>query len=246
MYSYKTLIDFHLKVPGYWIKDDHDVLSNDCWPTMEPEFMLPMTFEDGQRLFREQVPMGEKTYRTRRWGQDLQVWFVEGRDFRSPNPMPDGPGKTIWGEDQKAWFFDSVRASDATFRIVISPTPIVGPDRTKKNDNHSNQGFTHEGNQLRAFIGEQKNMFIVCGDRHWQYVSEDPETSAREYSCGPTSDVHAGGFSEDRRSPMHRYLKVKGGFLAVDIERVDGSPRAVFTHHGVDGTVYNRDVIAAE
>ena len=46
--------------------------------------------------------MGEQTYRTFRWGKDLQIWLVEGRDFRSPNNMPDGPDKTIWGAEQKA------------------------------------------------------------------------------------------------------------------------------------------------
>ncbi len=29
--------------------------------------------------------------RTFRWGKTLQIWLVEGRDYRSPNNMPDGP-----------------------------------------------------------------------------------------------------------------------------------------------------------
>ncbi len=29
------------------------------------------------------------------------------------------------------WFRTSVETSDATFKLVISPTPIVGPDRVK-------------------------------------------------------------------------------------------------------------------
>ena len=85
--------------------------------------------------------MGERTHRTIRWGKDLQIWLVEGRDFRSPNTMPDGPGKTIWGKEQKQWFFDTVKASDATFRILLSPTPIVGPDRKNKNDNMGTLGI---------------------------------------------------------------------------------------------------------
>jgi alkaline phosphatase D len=160
--------------------------------------------------------------------------------------MPDGPDKTIWGDKQKQWFFDTVRKSDATFRILISPTPIVGPDRGNKNDNHANKGFKHEGDELCAFIGKQKNMFVVCGDRHWQYVSVDSETGVREYSCGPTTDAHAGGFSAKQRSPMHRYLKIKGGFLSVTVDRVDGVPAIAFRHHGVDGTVYNEDVVSRE
>ena len=132
------------------------------------------------------------------------------------------------------------------FRVLISPTPVVGPDRGGKNDNHANKGFTHEGDELRSFLGGQKNLYVVCGDRHWQYVSVDPKTGVREYSCGPTSDKHASGFSEKNRSEMHQYLKIKGGFLSVTVDREGGEPRAVFRHHGVDGTVYNEDIRVAE
>jgi len=243
IYSLPNQRSFHNVTPSYFIKDDHDTLKNDCWPG---QTYGDLTWDQGLSIFREQVPMGDKTYRTIRWGRDLQIWLVEGRDFRSANNMQDGPKKTIWGAEQKQWFFDTVQKSDAAFRILISPTPIVGPDRGSKNDNHANKGFTYEGDELRTFIGKQKNMFVICGDRHWQYVSEDSKTGVREYSCGPTSDAHAGGFSEKNRSPMHKYLKVKGGFLSVDVERVNGHARAMLTHHGVDGTIYNRDIIEAE
>jgi alkaline phosphatase D len=45
--------------------------------------------------------MGDKTYRTVRWGKDLQVWMTEHRDFRSKNRKKDGPNKTILGAKQK-------------------------------------------------------------------------------------------------------------------------------------------------
>src|SRR6185436_6509670 len=96
---------------------------------MTDKRMLPLIFAEGLGIFREQVPMGERTYRTFRWGKGVQVWFVEGRDFRSPNTMKDGPTKTIWGKEQKQWVFDTLRKSDADFKILISPTPLVGPDR---------------------------------------------------------------------------------------------------------------------
>lgn len=230
---------FHNNVASYFIKDDHDTLKNDSWAG---QTYGDLTWEQGLATFREQVPMGDKTYRTIRWGKDLQVWLVEGRDFRSPNNMPDGPDKTIWGKQQKKWFFDTVSKSDATFRVLISPTPVVGPDRETKKDNHANKCFKHEGDEIRSFIGKQKNMFVVCGDRHWQYSSVHPETGVREYSCGPTADVHAGGFKEEYRTSMHRYLKVKGGFLSVVVDRRQGVPEIKFRHYGVDGTIYNEEV----
>ena len=234
---------FHTEVPSYFIKDDHDTLKDDCWPG---QHYGALTWADGLAIVREQVPVGDNPSRHIRWGRDLEVWLPEGREYRSPNNAPDGPEKTIWGRAQKQWFFDTVRASDATFRILICPTPIVGPDRTAKGDNHANAAFATEGRELRAFLAAQKNMIVITGDRHWQYVSVDPETGLREYSTGPTSDAHAGGYSESDRLPMHRYLKIKGGFLAVTVERVDGRARAIFRHYGTTGEIYNEDIVVAQ
>src|SRR5690606_9388247 len=98
----------------YWLKDDHDTLNNDSWPG---ETMGQFTFAEGQEIFRQQAPMADgPSYRTFRWGRDLQLWFTDGRDFRSPNNMPDGPEKSIWGREQKEWFKRTVKQSDATWK----------------------------------------------------------------------------------------------------------------------------------
>ncbi len=132
--------------------------------------------------------------------------------------------------------------TDATFRVLISPTPVVGPDRKNKNDNHANAGFTHEGDEVRAFLASQKNLYVVCGDRHWQYVSVDPKTGVREYACGPTSNKHAGGWKNEYRSPMHKYLNVQGGFLRVEVAQPDDKPQLSFRHYDVDGNIANEEV----
>ncbi len=241
-YSLPTNVDFHRQVASYFIKDDHDAWVNDCWPTMKSKYMYQFTFKQGLAIFPEQVPMGKQTYRTRRWGKDLQIWMVEGRDFRSPNTDPDGPEKTIWGKEQKEWFKRTVKESDATFRILISPTPLVGPDRDNKRDNHSNKVFKHEGDELREFISQQKNLVVICGDRHWQYMSIHPKTKVREYSCGPASDKHAGGWKKDDfRADYHQYLNVIGGFLSATVERDDGVPTLTFRYHNSKGKVNYTD-----
>ena len=246
-YSRATLVDFHRQVGSYFMKDDHDTWTNDCWPSMGNRSMFQFTFKQGLKIFPQQVPMGKSTYRTRRWGKDLQIWLVEARDFRSANNAPDGPKKTIWGTEQMAWFKKTVAASDAAFRVLISPTPIVGPDRDNKRDNHSNKVFTHEGDQLRAFIAKQKNMVVICGDRHWQYLSVHPKTGVREYSCGPASNQHAGGWRQsDFRKGTHQYLNVTGGFLSGTVERKGGKPELTFRWHNVKGKVLNTDIFGDE
>ena len=246
-YGLPTNVTFHNQVASYFIKDDHDVWQNDCWPSMKNKKMFQFTFAQGLAIFPQQVPMGRSTYRTRRWGKDLQIWLVEGRDFRSANTMSDGPAKTIWGEAQKEWFRQTVEASDATFKILISPTPVVGPDRTNKNDNHSNKGFIHAGDQLRKFIASQKNLVVVCGDRHWQYMTVHPGTGVREYSCGPASNQHAGGWKQsDFRPNYHKYLNVVGGFLSATVDRKAGAPTLSFRYHDVAGKVLFEDHLGAD
>ncbi|MEI6536964.1 MAG: alkaline phosphatase D family protein [Verrucomicrobiaceae bacterium] len=235
MFSLPRLVTAMRSTSTYWLKDDHDTLSNDCWPGMTDG---ELTFAEGMKIFREQAPVGEKDYRTIRWGRDLQVWFTEGRDFRSPNKIPDGPDKTIWGAEQKEWFKHTVKESDATWKVLISPTPIVGPDRKNKNDNHSNEGFAHEGNEIREWIKANvpDNFFVITGDRHWQYHSVHPTTGVQEFSVGAASDSHAGG-SPGENKEYHKFHRVKGGFLSVELKSDTKESFITFQLRGVDGAV---------
>jgi alkaline phosphatase D len=235
MFSLPRLLDTLRNTSSYWLKDDHDTLSDDSWPGMKAG---ELTFAEGQKIFRQQAPIGDRSYRTFRWGRDLQIWFTDGRDFRSPNKMPDGPQKTIWGAEQKAWFKQTVQESNATWKLLISPTPLVGPDRTNKNDNHSNAGFAHEGDEIRAWLNEHvpDNFFVVCGDRHWQYHSVHPQTGLNEFSVGAASDSHAGGTPGENKQ-YHRFHRVKGGFLCVEL-KVEGQQSAIaFQLRDVSGNV---------
>lgn len=238
MYSLPRHVEFHRHVPGYWEVDDHDTWANDCWSTMKAKWMNPLTFEEGFSIYREQVPMGDDLYRTIRWGKGLQVWVVEGRRYRSANTAKDGPDKTIWGKEQLAWLKRTIMESDADFRVLVSPTPIVGPDRDKgKNDNHANDSFAHEGDLFRSWTADSKlkNFYTCCGDRHWQYMSIDPKTGLREFSCGPASDKHAGG--NPQQPDWQPFLRVKGGFLTVNVFQADGTPTVAFRHHDVYGKI---------
>jgi alkaline phosphatase D len=102
MFSLPRLLEFNRNVGTYWLKDDHDTLDNDSAPGGN---MGELSFAEGQNIFKQQAPFDPKalSYRTFRWGKDLQIWLTDGRDFRSPNDLPDGPDKTILGLEQKAW-----------------------------------------------------------------------------------------------------------------------------------------------
>jgi alkaline phosphatase D len=152
--------------------------------------------------------------------------------------MPDGPEKTIWGAEQKRWLKRTILNSDADWKVLVSPTPIVGPDRVKKRDNHSNTVFAYEGDEFRQWVRKNvpDNFFIACGDRHWQYHSVHPETGVQEFSSGPASDRHAEG-SPGENPKYHRFHLMKGGFLSVSVRRTGNRSGIALRHHDVHGKV---------
>jgi alkaline phosphatase D len=209
------------RVPTYWQKDDHDFRYEDSDPygPFEPSPQL------GARVFLEQVPVvapddeNARTYRTYRVNDLLQIWLLEGRDHRDANTKIPGPDKTLWGAEQKAWLQETLLASDAAFKILISPTPMVGPDDTRKGiqggflapyfggkplgqgddmrkrDNHLNAyGFKDEGDAFFQWLSQHRfqdqNFYIICGDRHWQYHSVHP-SGIEEFSVGALVDANA-------------------------------------------------------
>jgi alkaline phosphatase/alkaline phosphatase D len=225
------LIDFFATTAAFWSKDDHDFRFNDADGAGERN-PQPHT---GISVFREQMPLlpaGDDTtptYRTQRVHRHVQLWFLEGRDYRSPNKMADGPEKTIWGRQQRDWLERTLRESDATWKVLISPTPMVGPDSNGKSDNHANlRGFRHEADSFfsRLKRGGLNNVLIFCGDRHWQYHSIHPQ-GFEEFSCGALNDENAiagvapgsPGSTDPEGLILQpfRYPKPTGGFLHVTL-----------------------------
>ena len=163
--------------------------------------------------------------------------------YRSPNATPDGPDKTIWGKHQKAWLKRTLKESKATFKLLISPTPMIGPDDLRKTDNHTNMGgFRHERDEFFGWLHEtgidRQNFYIICGDRHWQYHSVHP-TGIEEFSCGALVDANSrlGRLPGDPQStdpkalikqPYYQTTR-SGGFLMVKVAPTGDKQPAILT-----------------
>jgi alkaline phosphatase/alkaline phosphatase D len=251
-------VELFAEVPTYWEKDDHDYRYNDA-DNSSPD--NPPSTELGKRLFLEQVPIVDpadsepKTYRTHRVNRDLQIWLTEGRDYRSPNMMENGPDKTMWGVEQREWLKRTLLESDASFKLLISPTPMIGPDDVtapmgtnpgdddKKRDNHSDaHGFQHERDEFFAWLLANdlpaQGFAIVCGDRHWQYHSISPE-GIEEFSCGALVDANSrlgrrpgdpeSNDPEARIRQPYTQDEASGGFLMIRVDPGDGDVKATLT-----------------
>jgi len=234
------------QTPTYWLKDDHDHRFNDCDTSGDqaPSNLL------GIATFREQLPIidpktpDSPTYRTHHMGKDLQLWFMEGRDYRSNNNLPDGPEKSLWGKIQRQWLEQTIKESDATYKIIITPTPMIGPDDGHKSDNHANlKGFHHEAQSFFQWLTKNnidpKSFFILCGDRHWKYQSTNP-LGFTEFSCGALNKENArlgripgDPNSNDPGAKIQQAYTDKtpsGGFLKVDLLPASPSTLKISLH----------------
>lgn len=224
-------LNLFAKVPTFWMVDDHDYRVDDGDNSGD---FLPLP-ETGRRILMEQLPYAPaeapaaKTYRTHRVSPDLQIWLPENRFYRSANALPDGPQKSIWGEEQKRWLKETLVASDATWKLLISPTPMIGPDDLRKTDNHCDVGgFQHERDEFFQFLKknglDQQNFLMVCGDRHWQYHALD-SSGFEEFSCGALVDANSrlGRMPGDPEGTdpkglirhLHTQKERSGGFLMI-------------------------------
>ncbi len=247
MYSLPSLVACLRNVPGYWQKDDHDLYSDDCWPGFSRSKHGAFDFKQGQAMFREQTPApaaSDPMYRRFRWGRDVEVFLPDSRDYRSPNTDPDSPSKTIWGPEQNKWIRQALSNSTATWKIMVNPNPLVGPDHARKNDNHANPAFATESREFRKWLRENVpgRVIVMNGDRHWQYHSVDPETGLHEYGCGPASDEHAVAPSRGEDARYHKFLRVKGGFVMIHVDPDRPDEHLAIEHRDVMGAVVNRRV----
>ena len=132
--------------------------------------------------------------------------------------------------------------SDATFKVLIQATPTWGPDRPKKSDNHANAAFVTEGRWLRSLL-TRHNAISINGDRHWQYVTTDPESGCKEFGTGPTHDSRSGGWSESRRTPEQKFLRIAGGYLDARL-MTEPKVQLEMIHRDVNGIAKNREVFS--
>lgn len=230
-FRFPRLISFFGRCGTYWMKDDHDFRFDDADLAGD---QLPSA-TTGKDLFREQMPIHaagdtkSPNYRTHQISRDLQIWFLEGRDYRSDNRSPADSKKSIWGEAQRKWLEATLQSSTAKWKIIVSPTPLVGPDRASKSDNHTNlNGFRDEADSFFQWLTDKKiqNVLILCGDRHWQYHSIHP-SGVEELCCGALNDENSirgiapgDPTSTDPQATIRQpylYPNPTGGFLHVDL-----------------------------
>ena len=168
---------------GVW--DDHEVV-NDAGPLHDPlppsaagVHLLPV----GLDSFVDYTPIAvaentpKRLYRSLRWGQHLELFVLDTRQYRDANGAEDSATrpKTMLGREQLTWLNERLAASDATWKVVVSSVPIsipTGFPAANGRDGWANfdqtTGFEHELLQiLRGAADRGDRMVWITTDVHF-------------------------------------------------------------------------------
>jgi alkaline phosphatase D len=189
---------------GVW--DDHEVL-NDFGPlhdTVGGVHLLPL----GLQAFIDYTPIAiaqntpKRLYRSLRWGKHLELFVLDTRQYRDANSAPDSPGrpKTMLGREQLTWLKDSLAASDATWKVIVSSVPMsipTGFPATNGRDGWANfdqtTGFEQELLDILGFMERSgiRNTIWITTDVHfaeafrYRPFPSNPDFVVYELATGP-------------------------------------------------------------
>ena len=106
----------------------------------------------------------------------VDFFFLDGRYYRDPNVAPDGPTKTMLGAAQFAWLKESLAASRAAFKVLVSGS---GWSKGDGPTGDTWSAFLHERDALFDFLRDQSvsGVVLLSGDTH-----------AGELNCIPWSE----------------------------------------------------------
>lgn len=184
----------------YMIWDDHEVINNFSGTTVDPQRLAI-----GRQVFFEFFPITvnpqdpHRLYRSFRWGQHVEIFILDTRQYRSDNKRPDGPDKTMLGREQLAWLKESLRTSNATWKFIASTVKLSFPsDCPAACDSWANgeseTGFERELIEISDFIMQNKikNVVWLTGDEHLiDVIHYDPNRDGAidfyEFTAGPLS-----------------------------------------------------------
>ena len=204
----------HTPILAVW--DDHEIV-NDAGPHHDTLADRPAThlLTPSRQAFLDYQPMippaddPSRMYRSVRWGQHVEVFVLDTRQYRDANDTPDGPPqpKTLLGAAQRAWLVAQLTTSTATWKIVVSSVPLSIPTCSPVRgcdgwaNMASNTGFEHELRGILSALRAERvrNMVWLTTDVHFatgfRYTpfADDRDFQLVEFVAGP---LNAGVFPQ--------------------------------------------------
>ncbi len=271
-YAY-NLTDQHFRrfvgsVPQLVQWDDHEVVNN--WFPGESlsgqgregytEMSVDVLARNGRQAWQEWQPVevgaSDRLYRTISYGPLLDVFLLDMRSYKDPNPDAWSRGNVngLLGAEQTQWLIDGLRGSRATWKVVANDLPlsiVVGDKNTTPADGPKAMEAVAQGDDgdplgreiaFARILSETKNVpnvvFLTADVHYTAAISYEPDRASFkdfspfwEFVAGP---LHAGAFPE---SPLDGTFGAEYEFVHAPTES-NVSPAEGFQHFGevvIDG-----------
>lgn len=200
---------FLAQTPVYVTWDDHEIV--DDFGGQSLSRLNADMLAEGTQAFFEYWPIQEAPiYRSFQYGAHAEFILLDTRSYRDPNvnwdPHPRTlTPKTMLGEEQFAWLQETLASSEATWKFIVTSTPLSYPTgfpqpevdgRDGWADYTENSGYETELMSLLFYIESQNihNVVFLTGDTHWPFaISYDPdrdgEANFYELASSPLSAI---------------------------------------------------------
>ena len=195
-YQRQSRPEFRRLIAGtsiFTIWDDHDAGMDDIWlgPYVDrPAWKLPnfRFYEANWNNPPVVDPAWPGCWYQWRIG-DVEFFMLDGRSYRTNPYLPE---KTMLGPVQKQWLLKGVKASRATFKILVSP---VCWDTEAKEGNDTWAGFPKERAEIFDFLTANRieGVVLMSSDRHRSDVwvnKRDGAYPLHEFESGYLTNVH--------------------------------------------------------
>jgi alkaline phosphatase D len=248
----------HAAHPFFMTFDDHEVRNNwagdidDDDGTPPPEvFRLHrqaafQAWYEHMPVRRQQFPNGSAIhlYRSARYGNLVQLDFLDTRQFRTNQPCDDGykmacPAVTssearMISAEEEAWLVRNLQRRNARWNAVAQQVMMMSIDRRSPVDRAAGKllnvdswaGYEAQRARLLARMGGLNNVVVLTGDEHTNYAGllhDRDKPVAVEFvgtsisSDGDGQDIPSWGPDFMAHNPQLKFINNQRGYLTCDV-----------------------------
>lgn len=149
------------------IWDDHDFGPNDGDSTYQ---LRKMTADLFQKAWPNPKPVDpQQLYTNYRIG-DVEIFLMDDRSHRAPNDAPPSEQKTFLGKKQLDWLIQSLKSSDANFKIIAIGSQVLSNCNLAEGYIF---GYENEFEEMIFRVREEQieGVLFFSGDKHLTEIS---------------------------------------------------------------------------
>lgn len=189
----------------YAVWDDHEIADNWDAETIDPEVRDAAFDAFFETLAVERGP-GDRIWRSHRWGRTAEFFALDLRSERRPSTIGTGSEELV-SPEQLRWLKDSLLASPAHFKIVLTSVNITGMNGwwdTELSFRDRWEGFAAQREELLSFVDENaiSNVWFLAGDIHMGFIGR-LEPMGRRYADLWEITVGPGGSASNPRAMLY-------------------------------------------